>query len=100
MPMPKEHREQATAVAKSAQDLSRLLRNAKFRAALDEFHDDPEARKAASKNAVRYLKRRGVPIPDGMAITLRDNNWHLELCVNVLIVSFCVKYFSTSGFEQ
>ena len=98
MPMPKEHREQATAIAKSAQDLSRLLRNGKFRAALDEFHDDPDARKAATKNTASYLKRRGVPIPEGMTITLRDNNWSLELCVHVLIVKFCVRYDATSGF--
>ena len=98
MPMPKEHREQATAIAKSAQDLSRLLRNAKFRAALDDFHDNPDARKTASKNTASYLKRREGPIPDGMTITLRDNTWNVEVCVDFKIVKFCVKYMSTSGF--
>jgi hypothetical protein len=99
MPMPTEHRKQATALAKSAQDLSKLIRNAKFRAALDEFHDNPKARKTASRDTTGYLKRRGVKIPEEMEITLRDNNWSVTVCASILIFKVCVRYDSTSGFR-
>jgi hypothetical protein len=97
--MPKKQREQATAVANSAQDLSRLLKSAKFRDVMDEFYDDPDARKAASKNTAGYLKRRGVTIPKGMKITLTDNNWNVEMCLHIIAgIKFCIKIDSTSGF--
>jgi hypothetical protein len=98
MPMPSKHRKQIPILAKSAQDLNRLLRSAKFRAALDEFHDDPKARALASKDATRYLKRKGVEIPYGMKATLRDNNWRVSACVRALGFTGCIHYDSDSGF--
>src|SRR5688572_23906297 len=100
MPMPTEHREQATALARLTQDLSRFLRNPRFRAALNEFHDNPKARKSASKNAASYLKRRRIKIPKGMKITLKDNNWSMKLCVKAFVIfEICVTYDSAQGFR-
>jgi hypothetical protein len=98
MPIPAEHRKQIPILAKSVQDLNRFLRNAQFQAALDEFYDNPKARASASKNATGYLKRRGVSIPSGMEVTMRDNNWRISVCVTALGHTGCAHYSSTSGF--
>ncbi|HKO95707.1 MAG TPA: hypothetical protein VJU86_01855 [Pyrinomonadaceae bacterium] len=99
MPMPTKHRKQATALAKLTQDISRFLKSARFLAALDEFHDNPDARKAASKNAPSYLKQRGVAIPKGMKVTLKDNNWSVKLCAKAFIFEVCITYDSVGGFR-
>jgi hypothetical protein len=79
MPMPREHRKQISILANSLRDFSAFLEDRKFQAALDEFHDKPAARALASKDLVGYLKRKGVMIPDGMKLTLHDNNWEIAV---------------------
>jgi len=98
--MPTEHRKQATALARAARELSRFVRSSQFRAALDEFHDNPAARKAASKDTAGYLEQRGIKIPDGMRIALKDNNWNVSLCVKAFIFEICIKYDATAGFSM
>jgi hypothetical protein len=60
---------------------------------MEEFHDNPRARLSASKNGNRYLKRKGVELPEGVIVTMKDNNWRVSVCVSTR----CVHYDSHDG---
>ena len=92
MPMPKRHvtqtsklsgslSELARTAPKSLRALSKLARDPRLLAVISELHDSGEERRKAAKNATAYLKRRGVAVPEGMKVTLIDNNWRASFCI-------------------
>jgi hypothetical protein len=82
--------------------IGQILGDVKFRAVLNEFHDSPESRRKASRNATAYCKRQGVKVPRGIKVTLKDNNWRASLCAKVEVfgvgIEYGAHYDSESGF--
>ena len=95
MPMPRKHVKQMHEMAevisaygelsnaKNLISIAQIMNDPKFKTALDEFHDNAESRKLASKNATTYWKRKGVKVPKGISLTLKDNNWRVSACGKV-----------------
>lgn len=65
---------------KAHEKLEKVLRHPQLQAALDELHGNPEKRKEASRDIAGYLARKGVELPEGVTVELKDDNWSFWVC--------------------
>jgi len=116
--MPKKHVKQLKEAADTVRNfgnfsesklikrLGQVLKDPKFKSALDDFHDDPKSRKEASEDPKLFCKRKGLTIPKGLVFHLKDNNWRAGCCGTIKItldhivttIEVGFHYDSDSGF--
>ena len=92
-PEPKRNADKALGAikdkAKAHEKLNEVLKQPQLQKVIDEFTGNPDARKEAGKDIVGHLKRKGVVLPEGVTVELKDDNWSIWFCWNGGGVTCC-----------
>ncbi|CAA9345450.1 MAG: hypothetical protein AVDCRST_MAG93-6863 [uncultured Chloroflexia bacterium] len=88
MPLAQEKHKELDELARQCQEAARVYRDPKFRRSLDDLQDNPEERDKAKGNANAYFRGKGVEIPDGAELHVKDGSLHVGIC----FFEFCVWY--------
>ena len=95
MPMPTVHEQQMSTLSKQLQALSKIIsRSATFAQRWMNFMTTRQPDQARAGTETSYLKQKGVELPEGVIVTMKDNNWRISVCVVGLR---CVHYDSVGG---
>jgi hypothetical protein len=94
MPIPMQHEKDLEKAGQSVEEAARLLRHPKFRAVLAELHDSSDSRKAAEKDPMGFLAKRGIALSRVSSVKFQDNNWSFGFSWG----GFFIGYDSTKGF--
>ena len=75
-----------------AAKLKPVLKHPKFKAAVDELHDNPTARVEAAQDPAGFFRKHGIDIPPGLTPKVSPN-WYVLVCGGPLR-GYCCGYNS------
>ena len=67
---------------------SRMVTDPAFGDTLDELDLKGTVRNIASQDAKAYLQSKGIQLPEEAEVTIRPDNWSIELCAFGVCVTF------------
>lgn len=87
MPIPTQDWKEIDSRFARLETIRQVLKDRKFRKAVDKLDESLELRKQVAANPSKYFKGEGVVLPRGMTFTLIPDNWSITGCAKGVCVT-------------